>query len=408
MSHLSLFEAVGIEIEYMIVDAAGLGVLPVADRVLESLGGTLANEVELGDIAASNELAMHVIELKTNGPVRSLVGVGERFQEVLGRVEGALSGLGGRLLPTGMHPWMDPERELSLWSHGDSTIYSAFDRIFGCRGHGWANLQSMHINLPFADDEQLGQLHSAIRFVLPILPALAASSPLMEGAVSGRLDSRLAVYRQNCARIPQISGEVVPEPIATRADYERDILQPIYRALAPLDPEGILAHEWVNARGAIARFDRYAVEIRVLDTQESVRADLAVAAAVIFAVRSVVESTWRPLAELSAFPGERLVTLYERCVTAGDAAEIDDSAYLAAWGFTAERASASELWQHISRGASPARDEAWWTLYAEKGCLARRVLADLGARTAGREAQRETYGRLADCLREGSLFLPRG
>jgi hypothetical protein len=30
----------------------------------------------------------------------------------------------------------------------------------------------------------------------------------------------------------------------------------------------VLRHEWVNARGAIARFDRSAIEIRVLDVAE--------------------------------------------------------------------------------------------------------------------------------------------
>ena len=48
----------------------------------------------------------------------------------------------------------------------------------------------------------------------------------------------------------------------SHAAYERDILQRIYSDLEPLDPEGVLRHEWVNARGAIARFDRGTVEIR--------------------------------------------------------------------------------------------------------------------------------------------------
>ena len=61
----------------------------------------------------------------------------------------------------------------------------AFDRIFSCQGHGWANLQSMHINLPFADDAEFGRLHAAIRFLLPLLPGLTASSPVMDGAVTG-------------------------------------------------------------------------------------------------------------------------------------------------------------------------------------------------------------------------------
>ena len=88
-------------------------------------------------------------------------------------------------MPTGMHPWMDPAREFELWPHGDREIYAAFDRIFDCRGHGWANLQSMHLNLPFADDDEFGRLHAAIRALLPLLPALAASSPFADGHARG-------------------------------------------------------------------------------------------------------------------------------------------------------------------------------------------------------------------------------
>ena len=38
-------------------------------------------------------------------------------------------------------------------------------------------------------------------------------------------------------------------------DYEEHIFGKIYRAIAPHDPEGLLQHEWLNSRGAIARFD---------------------------------------------------------------------------------------------------------------------------------------------------------
>ena len=79
-----------------------------------------------------------------------------------------LSPMGARLMPTAMHPWMDPNR-VQLWPHGTRVVYETFDRIFSCKGHGWANLQSQQINLPFASDEEFARLHAAIRFLLPIL-----------------------------------------------------------------------------------------------------------------------------------------------------------------------------------------------------------------------------------------------
>ena len=72
---------------------------------------------------------------------------------------------------------------MRLWPHENREVYDAFDRIFSCKGHGWANLQSMHINLPFADDAEFGRLHAAIRFLMPLMPGLTASSPVMDGVV---------------------------------------------------------------------------------------------------------------------------------------------------------------------------------------------------------------------------------
>ena len=83
------------------------------------------------------------------------------------------------LLPTAMHPWMDPHTETLLWPHGNRDIYHTYNRIFNCQGHGWSNLQSVHVNLAFKGDEEFGRLHGAIRLLLPLLPALAITSPCL-------------------------------------------------------------------------------------------------------------------------------------------------------------------------------------------------------------------------------------
>jgi gamma-glutamyl:cysteine ligase YbdK (ATP-grasp superfamily) len=253
---LHLFEATGIEIEYMIVDRDSLEVRPIADELIKAEAGAYESEIERGDIAWSNELALHVLELKTNGPARRLDGLARRFQENVGDANRRLEPMNAMLMPSAMHPWMDPEKDLRLWPHEYNPVYEAFDQIFGCRGHGWANLQSIHVNLPFADDEEFGRLHAAMRFLLPIMPGLAASSPVVDGRLTGQLDSRLEVYRKNTARIPSVTAAVIPEPVYSRGEYEERILGAIYRDLAPYDPKGILRDEWVNARGCIARFDR--------------------------------------------------------------------------------------------------------------------------------------------------------
>ena len=76
---LGLFEGFGIELEYVIVDSETLDVRPVADRVIEAEHGSVKSEIERGPMAWSNELARHVIEIKTNGPAPRLSGLAEGF-----------------------------------------------------------------------------------------------------------------------------------------------------------------------------------------------------------------------------------------------------------------------------------------------------------------------------------------
>ena len=102
MTRLRLFEAFGVELEYMIVDRQTLRVLPITDRVLEAVAGRTVSDVELDAITWSNELVLHVIELKTTDPAPTLSGLSEQFQANVRHINRLLEPLGGRLMPTAM------------------------------------------------------------------------------------------------------------------------------------------------------------------------------------------------------------------------------------------------------------------------------------------------------------------
>lgn len=406
---LHLFEAFGIEIEYMIVDSETLAIRPIADELLKAVAGAYEMEVERGALRWSNELALHLVELKTNGPVPSLAGLHQAFQTDVEAIDALLDPMGARLLPTAMHPWMSPD-ELRLWPHEDDVIYRSLHRIFDCRGHGWSNLQSVHVNLPFADDEELGRLHAAIRLVLPILPALAASSPYVDGRPSGLLDTRVEVYRHNASRIPSVTGRVIPEGVFRRLDYEA-LLQGVYRDLAPLDPEGILQHEWINARGCIARFDRMALEIRLLDVQECPRMDLAIAEATLAAVRALVDETWVSYEEQQAWHELDLEPILLTTIRDAEQAVIDDVRFLKAFGLDGPSVRAGRIWEHVTETQIEPHPEhaaavADLSLILAEGCLARRIVRAAGP-NPDRRQMRDVYLRLSDCLAQGRSFTSR-
>ena len=403
---LGLFEAYGIELELMIVDAETLNVLPISDQLLTAASGELTGEAEFGPISWSNELALHVIEFKVTDPVSNLNGVAAMFQENIDRANQLLQHLNARLMPAAMHPWMDPHREMRLWPHDYSPVYAAFDRIFNCSGHGWANLQSTHWNLPFAGDEEFARLHAAIRVLLPLIPALTASSPIYDGQPHGLLDCRLDVYRRNSQRIPSIAGRVIPEPVYSEGAYDEQIYQVMYRDIAPFDPEKILQHVWLNARGAIARFDRGAIEIRTLDCQECPAADLALGQCIVRTLQQLVAERWSSFDHYSSVDTDLLANCLWEVVRLGRHAPLPNPLTRV---FGCEQPmTAGELWSRILDAvrANLASDDARFVEYVlAHGNLSDRILTAL-AGDFRREQVAGVYRQLCDSLRDGRPFTP--
>jgi gamma-glutamyl:cysteine ligase YbdK (ATP-grasp superfamily) len=269
----------------------------------------------------------------------------------------------------------------------------------------------MHINIPFKDDEEFGRLHAAIRLLLPLLPALAASSPIMDGRGTGLHDNRLDVYRTNCARIPSLTGQVIPEPFFQISNYKSQILDRLYRDISPYDPDGILQNEWVNARGAIARFDRNTIEIRVLDVQECPAADVAIAALVLATLDALMDELWCPLDSQQAWPVMPLHDLLIQTIRNGGAAVIDNRDYLTCFGRRKRTATAFELWQDIANEVLPEVVQRVTTsppnptiTLIEKGSLAGRIVQRLGDSISQRNLH-STFALLRDNLAYGEMFL---
>lgn len=282
-----LFAVTGLELEYPIVDQ-DLRPQCLVESAFQHLAGRPTSCVTYQQVGFSNELAAHVFEIKTDRPHKDLTHAEAQLVAGLSFFTQVLRDqFGARLLPTGMHPFMLPS-ETTLWRRAGRHIYQTYAQLFPVYAHGWLNVQSCHINLPFGAEQETVALHNAVACLLPYLPALAASSPVYEGAVGPAIDNRLAFYRTNQARIPHITGHIVPEFMTSYRQYRRDVLHVIYQALESLPGAARLKHEWVNSRGAILRFDRQAIEIRVLDTQECIKMDIAIAVFIRGVLKKIV------------------------------------------------------------------------------------------------------------------------
>src|SRR5688572_14444455 len=142
MKQYRLFEGYGVELEYMLVNRDTLGIMSVSDELLRDVLGSYGSDYENGIVTWSNELVMHVIELKSTKPEADFAALESGFVLNITRINELLKKRNAMLMPAAAHPFMDPNTETRLWPHDNNEVYSIYNKIFDCRGHGWSNLQS--------------------------------------------------------------------------------------------------------------------------------------------------------------------------------------------------------------------------------------------------------------------------
>ncbi|WP_218598337.1 glutamate-cysteine ligase family protein [Polaribacter sp. NJDZ03] len=402
-----LFEVYGIELEYMLINDTSFKVAPIVDTLLTKKNGELTSDIDNGAIAWSNELVAHVVEIKTNGPTADLANLADEFHENIVEINALLKPLNTKLLPTACHPLMNPVQDTQLWKHSYSEVYELYNRIFDCKGHGWSNVQSTHINLPFYNDTEFEKLHAAIRVILPLIPGLCASSPILEGKLTGFKDTRLEFYKTNQKEIPEMTGKVIPEQVFSKSDYHKTIFDPIKTKIKKHDTNNILDHHFLNSRGAIARFDRNAIEIRLVDIQECPKADVAICVLIIEVLKQLVNGKLSSLQMQKDWKEQDLFSILDDAIKQGEDYKITNKEYLAVFNIY-KSSTIQEIWKQLFELVKDDITENYkeaLTVIFKHGTLSTRIENDL-SNDFSEENIINTYNKLADCLETNTLFIP--
>ena len=400
------FEVCGLELEYALVDR-DLNRAPLAESALALLGGRPTSEVQLGAAGFTNEIVDHVLEVRTDIPLPGLVETEAVLVEALRRVGALLASRhgGARLLPTAMHPWLDP-RQAQLWKRSSRRVYETYARLFDTESHGWRNVQSCHVNLPLGTDAEAVALVNACALLVPYLPALAASSPMLEGELGPAVCNRLAHILTHQLKVPASQGELVPEYCESLAGYRRDIFGPMFAAIDALPDSKAIRGEFLNARAAVIKFSRQSLEVRVLDTQECVKLDVAIASFVRWSLAWLageLQSGRLALPKHALLVKDLHATVQHGSQARVHAPYLDDLPRDEA-GLSSVADLLRALLTRARTRVTPA-EAPYMDLIAsviESGSLSERIAARLrphqGNEDAFTEAARRTYIELADCL----------
>jgi carboxylate-amine ligase len=387
----------GPEHEFSLVNEE-LKVLPIVDKVIKDFYGRIVNFVELPCFTFGKELQLHVMEIKANAPFKSP----ELFEDTMQNAVATLLDFLGKkyhasLLGTGMHPLLSLD-ETSVWSHRHRKIYHELSKLFNLTQHGWLNIQSFHLNLPYSKEANGVLQHNLLANLCAYLPAISASSPICEGAISPNVDNRLYFYKLNQREVPSITGDVIPEPVSSFAQYREDVIGRYSQDLAKAGAgKTILFKEWVNSRGLIFRFDRSALEVRVMDEQECVKSDVALSCFIRAALRGLMAENAEPL------PYQLLVKDFNAVIAKGLNAKV-----LHPNGETA-RQVCRYLFTLASENAQEAEKKYLWIIQKriESGNLSdliRERILRKAQKTDFKEAVLSVYSTLIKCLADNQPY----
>ncbi len=293
----------------------------------------------------------------------------------------------GILLPCGAHPFSSPSGNADPEGNIENE-------------HSWTS--SLRIELPFADEQEFGRLHTAIRMVLPLVPAISASSPYVNGARAGALSARLLMLLEGAWNRPEPVGAYIPEVVLDQADYFRIVLEPIARHLVDRGLGDTVDYQAANQRGAVPSFERNVITITVADTQESLASATAVAELTTAVVMAMKEGRWVSNYLQRAWHESDLRTILLDVVRLGSDAIITNRDFLLMFGQLRESATAGELWRHLYRQLRGDLSEATRIHIGhilDNGNLAQRILRRTGEQPS-HERIVETYQELCACLKE--------
>jgi carboxylate-amine ligase len=225
------------------------------------------------------------------------------------------------------------------------------------------------------------------------------------------VDTRLKYYKTNQARIPSITGKVIPEAIFSKRNYLNTIYEKIKNDIAPFNVDNVLNPIWVNSRGAIPRFDRGSIEIRLMDIQECPTADMAIITLVIETIKAFVAEKFISLDEQMKMKTDPMAALFDKCMVNGQKTEVTNEDFLRAFGIDHGPLSAKEVWKTVMDKLVKSGNtalEKWspeLSVILNEGTLADRILAALNEDYSP-ESIKNTYRNLCGCLAQNKIFIP--
>jgi glutamate---cysteine ligase / carboxylate-amine ligase len=244
---------VGLEEEFAILDPDTLDLVPAFERLRDA-----AQSDEVLSESVCGELISSEIEI-VSGVGADLHDAFTRQRERRRRLFALARAQGVALGATGTHPWADYRRQPII----DTEHYRRVEE--GLKYVAWRNNTfSMHIHVGVRDIDRAVRICDRLRPVLPLLLAISASSPYLDGQDTGLHSARTQSFTKSFPRCG------VPDAFGSWPAY-REYIDFLMRTHSIVE----FTQVWWSVR---PHFRFGTVEVRICDAQPTAQESEALAA----------------------------------------------------------------------------------------------------------------------------------
>jgi carboxylate-amine ligase len=247
---------VGIEEEFQILDPRSLELVPRFEELRDAAAGDpVLSEAVTGELISSE------IEI-ISGRGADLADALARQRDRRARLFSLASARDAALGSTGTHPWADYRQQPII----DTEHYRRVEE--GLKYVAWRNNTfSMHAHVGIRGIDRAVRVCDRLRPVLPLLLAISANSPYLDGRDSGLHSARTQAFTKSFPRCG------VPDAFGGWAAY-RDYIEMLVRTSSIMEFTQI----WWSVR---PHFAFGTVEIRICDAQATAQESEALAALLV-------------------------------------------------------------------------------------------------------------------------------
>jgi carboxylate-amine ligase len=254
---------VGLEEEFALLDPVTLDLIPR----FEALRDAAASDPLL-HASIAGELISSEIEI-VSGPGTDLHDALARQRERRRRLFALADARGIALGATGTHPWADYREQAIIDTEHYRRVAADLKYV------AWRNNTfSMHAHVGVRDLDRAVRVCDRLRPVLPLLLAISANSPYLDGRDSGLHSARTQSFTRNFPRCG------VPDAFGGWAAY-RDYIELLQRTRSIVEYTQV----WWSVR---PHFSFGTVEVRICDAQATAPESEALAALIVACVAQAV------------------------------------------------------------------------------------------------------------------------